>query len=50
MNLARGLAVYLFMWRKVYGEGSTIPFPGGIKAWEAVFNFSSMPTYAFGYI
>lgn len=46
MNLARGLAVYFLLWRKVYGKGSEIPFPGGADAWNAAFDYSPMTTFA----
>ena len=33
MNMAQGIALYLVVWRAVYGEGSEVPYPGSQKAY-----------------
>lgn len=34
MNLALPLGIFLAMWRRVHGAGSTIPYPGSLVAYE----------------
>lgn len=41
VNLARSLAVYFSLWRKVYGPGSDVPFTGG-KVWTRKMTMSPM--------
>jgi hypothetical protein len=41
MNLASSIAVYMSLYRHIYGEGAEIPFPGTEKAWNAKHTDSS---------
>lgn len=34
MDCARGLAIYLTLWQRVHGKGSTAPFPGTATSWK----------------
>jgi len=36
MDAARGVALYLSLWRQVNGLGSEVPFPGTKKSWKAL--------------
>jgi hypothetical protein len=42
LNLARSLAIYFTLWRKIHGPDSEVPFTGGNKAWTKKITLSPM--------